>query len=460
MKQQLYPALDPQVLRDVVRSVDVRLEGSSWAGRGRRSRAVDPSELPLLVPKAVYEQICSEAGVSFNGVLNKGLPRLRVVVTAELKAHIERIGMIYGSEGVLDQHYYLEMAENGAVRCGYQTIIGGRDLGTMPEEWIKDLVSLAAKRLLDAIPDELMPGLALKTDGSGPVLLDEELRSQMSMLLPEGDRLVLPAVELSRYQSIKKVLENAGARYERGGRFRFRPGVVAEDVLRRLLDGEKLNERQQTQFFPTPSVEADALCAMAGPLGGKRICDPSAGHGALIDAALRAGAGEVVAIENWEPNAEVLRRKGYKTIEADFLRVRPEQTGLFDALIMNPPFSNGQDLEHLRHAMSFAKPTGSVTAIVSTSYQFRQTRSAVGFRELLEVAGVEPCALPEGAFRSAGTSVSTVRMHFDLPDLRRRLRETGREASEFGLQLAEPAQADDDALELADPALQREVARP
>lgn len=48
----------------------------------------------------------------------------------------------------------------------------------------------------------------------------------------------------------------------------------------------------------------------------------------------------------------------------DFLLVKPENTGLFERILMNPPFSDSRWIAHFQHAMRFLKPGGRLIAIL------------------------------------------------------------------------------------------------
>ena len=76
---------------------------------------------------------------------------------------------------------------------------------------------------------------------------------------------------------------------------------------------------------------------------------------------------------------------------------------------MNPPFENGQDMDHVRHAFGFLKPGGRLVSVMSSGAFFRGDRKALEFRDwLASVRGKDeqlPAEAFKGAFRS--TSVST-----------------------------------------------------
>ena len=75
---------------------------------------------------------------------------------------------------------------------------------------------------------------------------------------------------------------------------------------------------------------------------------------------------------------------------------------------MNPPFENGQDIDHVRHAFGMLRPGGILVAIMSPGPFFRSDRKAAAFREWFDAMGGERRDLPAGAFRESGTGVATV----------------------------------------------------
>lgn len=80
-------------------------------------------------------------------------------------------------------------------------------------------------------------------------------------------------------------------------------------------------------------------------------------------------------------------------------------TSKFDRVVMNPPFSRGQDVEHVRHALSLLAPGGLLVSVMSNGVTFRQDRRYADFRRDFSP---EITPLPEGSFKTSGTNVSTV----------------------------------------------------
>jgi predicted RNA methylase len=150
---------------------------------------------------------------------------------------------------------------------------------------------------------------------------------------------------------------------------------------------------------------------------GARVLEPSAGNGALADEVRRLG-GNVQCVELDTGRAAVLRSKGFRVIEGDFLRIEPHQIpgGLFDGVIMNPPFDLGRDCDHVRHALKFLKPGGWLLAIMSARAELSEDKRCASFRAML-AKDCQPSNnwrreffqdLPAGSFAHAGTNVNTV----------------------------------------------------
>ena len=151
-------------------------------------------------------------------------------------------------------------------------------------------------------------------------------------------------------------------------------------------------------FFPTPSAVIERMIEEAGDLEGKRVLEPSAGKGDLVDAARDAGA-TVDAIEQQSRLRGILEAKGASIIGQDFMDVEPSP--VYDAVLMNPPFEDGQDAEHVTRAFQFLKPGGKLVAITGEGIFSRSDKKAQAFRDWLESVDGTSEKLPEGSFKSA-----------------------------------------------------------
>jgi len=165
-------------------------------------------------------------------------------------------------------------------------------------------------------------------------------------------------------------------------------------------------------LFPTPPDLARRMVLAAGPgsMAGLRVLEPSAGTGNIIRAIINAATGadcvQVVAVEINDQLAARLQTQREKTLyatsanfdirRADFLTLNGD-LGTFDRVIMNPPFTRGADIAHIRHALTFLKPGGRLVALCANGP--RQNRD---LRPLVD----EWHDLPAGTFKESGTNVS------------------------------------------------------
>lgn len=149
-------------------------------------------------------------------------------------------------------------------------------------------------------------------------------------------------------------------------------------------------------LFPTPPEVAARVAAALGLFPSCRVMEPSAGTGALVR-----------AIRNAEPSARITAYEishdlahVHGGIAADFLTIDPPQAGpQIDRVAMNPPFSGGADIQHVRHALRFLVPGGVLVAIVADG-----PRQAVAFADAEDLE-----RLPSGTFAGTGVRSRIIR---------------------------------------------------
>lgn len=163
-------------------------------------------------------------------------------------------------------------------------------------------------------------------------------------------------------------------------------------------------------FFPTPRTLAAQVAQLANIMPGHSVLEPSAGLGDLADAVKTAEPNaNVFCIEIRPSLREILRLKGHTVIGSDFMAddwfLDPEykgpRVGSFDRVVMNPPFENGQDGEHVQRAYNVLKPGGHLVAIMSTGPFFRTDRKAQTFQAFINEHGYDQLPVPAGAFQGA-----------------------------------------------------------
>lgn len=233
-------------------------------------------------------------------------------------------------------------------------------------------------------------------------------------------------------------------------------------AMERAMVGRKADG---LDFFPTPAEVADQMVEAAEVQAGMRVLEPSAGMGHLADR-IRAAGAEPDVVELSGDRRELLEEKGYNVVANDFMaftaptergftfgdlmratdgtqgilrgqggmgsdRVRlvsddAEQRELgkfnlselegierrgvdsgYDRIIMNPPFGDRRDAEHVRHAYSLLKPGGRLVAIMGEGVFFGKDKKAEEFREWLDTLGGTSEKLPEGSFMDPSLPVTT-----------------------------------------------------
>lgn len=170
-------------------------------------------------------------------------------------------------------------------------------------------------------------------------------------------------------------------------------------------------------FFPTPKPVIEKMLDAAYLKPGMRVLEPSAGKGDIADAVKARGVTPDV-VEMQHRLREILKLKGHNVVGHDAL----EHTGQYDAVLANPPFENGQDMQHLMHAYDHQlKPGGRLVFITSEGPFFRSDKKAAAFREWLDQVGGYSEKLDEGSFKGAEsfnqTGVNTRMVVIDKPEV-------------------------------------------
>lgn len=157
------------------------------------------------------------------------------------------------------------------------------------------------------------------------------------------------------------------------------------------------------QFYWTPDAVIDRALEFAGvhnlkewsynPPEPFRILEPSCGDGRIMDA-IRARGHLVFGIEYHAGRAAEARAKGHNVLTANFLEqpAKPE----FDIVLMNPPFYGRHYVKHVRHALEFLKPGGTLVSILPATAHYDHGELKGEWRDL-----------PVASFAEAGTNVPT-----------------------------------------------------
>lgn len=226
----------------------------------------------------------------------------------------------------------------------------------------------------------------------------------------EGNVLYLPNRQLDRttYEAVNKVLTNIGGKWNRKAKGHiFTEGDPAELLDNVILTGETADLKKQYQFFPTPRSIAEKMCDLAELNSSCRVLEPSCGKGDLADVIYERGIGELLGIELNLDIERYLSGKPYTALTGlDFLTAS-SYPQIWNRIIMNPPFSKQQDIDHIMKAYSILQPGGILVAVVSESPFFRSNKKSEAFRNFLDKQDATIIPIEEGAFKESGTMVRT-----------------------------------------------------
>lgn len=222
----------------------------------------------------------------------------------------------------------------------------------------------------------------------------------------EGNIIKLPNVQLERklYQEVSKALELIGGKWKGGKIFGFVFQSDPTELLKQIASGEKRNLKKEFQFFATPEKLADELVYLADLKQHDTILEPSAGQGAIIKAINKVCDVTPDCFELMSVNTIVLNNSGlrFNLVGNDFLKHKGKT---YSKIIANPPFSNNQDIDHLKEMYKCLSRGGRLVCITSESWVFGNQKKQIEFREWLDASGADIINIKKGAFQESGTMV-------------------------------------------------------
>jgi predicted RNA methylase len=250
------------------------------------------------------------------------------------------------------------------------------------------------------------------------VKLTDDIGQALSAAVPDGTLLYLDArLPPGLYQRVDAALRAAGGRWDKGKKAHAFPGPAARalEALRALEEVTTEAEyKQATQFFATPPDVVGDIISMAGLGPDHIVLEPSAGGGAIAAAAAPLAAA-VDCIELDSRRAALLEQAGiYRRVRCgDFLAIALDRQ--YDRVLMNPPFTRGTDVRHVRHALRHVKPGGRLIAVMPENVRTRDDKAARALRGLIDSYCGWFEQIEDRAFHRAGTDVKTVIAVIQVP---------------------------------------------
>lgn len=220
--------------------------------------------------------------------------------------------------------------------------------------------------------------------------------------------LKLPNVQLNpkSYAEVKKWITEAGGKWNGGKVQGFTFDFDAERVVSVLMKGERCNLQKEFQFFETPAELADWLVSLAGVSDDDVVLEPSAGRGAIIKAVHRMAPDVVVDYFELMPeNRQFLEKMDNVTFCGEDFTAGVAR--LYTRIFANPPFSQNQDIRHVRAMYDALDFGGVLCAITSQHWLNANEQECKNFRKWLDDLSAEVHEIPKGIFKESGTDVAT-----------------------------------------------------
>jgi len=170
-----------------------------------------------------------------------------------------------------------------------------------------------------------------------------------------------------------------------------------QQKIKKMEREARMNQKGDINF--TPSEIAKQLVQYAHITENSRVLEPSAGIGGIADA-IKHRTNNIDVVERMSSFREILQLKGYNLVGDDFLDYQTENK--YDAIIMNPPFSDEQN--HIKHAFELLKDGGTLVSITSPHWTFASDRNSMEFRSWVENETSFTLDLPSGTFERTGVA--------------------------------------------------------
>jgi phospholipid N-methyltransferase len=252
--------------------------------------------------------------------------------------------------------------------------------------------------------------------------IPEEVLEVLRNCSCDGKSVVLHTPNMPRplYVAVNKVLEMLGGKWDKKTKSHIFQDETEQLISLAIMTGLVADYKKEFQIFETPDAVADLVVEKANINPAHRVLEPSAGRGQILKAINRAMAAyknkpQIYTCEMHEPNVKHLKETfadcaGF--LRNDFLTL-PLEGYLFDRIVMNPPFRNGQDIAHVRKAFLHLADGGRLVSVTYPGWQYRTDKKYSDFREWLSEEKHEVEEIPAGSFSASGTSIKTLLLTID-----------------------------------------------
>ncbi len=320
-------------------------------------------------------------------------------------------------------------------------------------------------------PGEAMQRGLWKGDGDKRIRLSMEFVEQLAQLgKRRGSKVLALPWQLESALENRQRLQRMGIQTPAEFRSALRElaslqqEMATPDRIKELERSMVGRANDGLDFFPTSPAVVQSMLDAAEIADGMAVLEPSAGMGHIADAIVAETGVWPDVVEISGQRRELLEAKGFHLAEVnDFLNMEPRRfftygdtfrapdgvEGImrgvggmgsqrvrledadgnrissyydrselvpvaqnggwsgYDRIIMNPPFSDGRDIQHVQHAYNLLRPGGRIVAIMGEGAFFQSNKRAEGFREWLESVGGTTEKLPDGSFMDPSLPVNT-----------------------------------------------------
>lgn len=177
------------------------------------------------------------------------------------------------------------------------------------------------------------------------------------LILERKEKLIAPLMSvLSAIGAMD--IKNSGAHISCS--FDYNPSRALDQIM---VYGA-LPDVKSHQFYPSKGEIGELAAELLGATEADECLEPSAGNADLA----RHLPGNTLCIEISKLRSEILKAKGYRTENADFIQWAKQNAGYrADKILMNPPFANGRAKLHVETALELLTGHGRLVAIVPAS---------------------------------------------------------------------------------------------
>lgn len=173
------------------------------------------------------------------------------------------------------------------------------------------------------------------------------------------------------YAKVAKVVEIIGGKWNRGMGCHLFNGSAAEAIAEAIGEsGQVLDKKKTFQLFETPAEVVEMMLDAINLRPREQVLEPSAGRGAIVRPLTDHGC-HVVCVEIDPAHRKDLFDAGAVEVHMmDFLDyAHGGVSWRVDAIAMNPPFTNSQDIEHLRVAHGLLNDGGRMVCLTAKGWQ-------------------------------------------------------------------------------------------